>query len=101
MTSDSAIWASLPIPAFLIDGSDNIADVNSAGEGFLNASAKSVIGTPIWDQVAIDAPIEEALGAPARTARRFSSMTSTSAPAAGRRCNARCRSRRFSDTPAP
>ncbi|MDK3072845.1 ATP-binding protein [Sedimentitalea sp. JM2-8] len=62
MTSDSSIWASLPIPAFLIDGNDNIADVNSAGEGFLNASAKSVIGTPIWDQVAIDAPIEEAFG---------------------------------------
>lgn len=60
MISDAALWASLPIPAFLIDAEDCIADVNSAGEGFLNASRKSVIGCPIWDQIAIDAPIENA-----------------------------------------
>lgn len=61
MTSDGSIWASLPVPAFLIDSDDRIVDVNSAGEGFLNASAKSVIGLPVWDQIAVDAPIEEAL----------------------------------------
>lgn len=60
MTSDGAIWASLPVPAFLIDSADAILDVNSAGEGFLNASVKSLTGIPIWDQIAIDAPIEEA-----------------------------------------
>ncbi|SPJ29813.1 two-component system sensor histidine kinase NtrB [Falsiruegeria mediterranea] len=60
MTSDQSIWASLPVPAFLIDPEDRIADVNSAGEGFLNASKKAVEGTPVWDQIAIDAPIEEA-----------------------------------------
>ena len=59
MTSDQSIWASLPIPAFLLDTSDLIADVNSAGEGFLNASRKAVIGVPIWDLLAIDAPIEQ------------------------------------------
>jgi two-component system nitrogen regulation sensor histidine kinase GlnL len=61
VTSDGSIWASLPVPAFLIDSDDRIVDVNSAGEGFLNASAKSVIGLPVWDQIAVDAPIEEAL----------------------------------------
>ncbi len=60
MISDPVIWASLPVPAFLIDENDQIIDVNSAGEGFLNASKKSVVDTPVWDQVAIDAPIEEA-----------------------------------------
>ncbi len=60
MTSDHAIWASLPVPAFLIDDQDRISDVNSAGEGFLNASAKAITGHPVWDQIAIDAPIEEA-----------------------------------------
>ncbi len=60
MTADSAIWASLPVPAFLIDAQDRIVDTNSAGEGFLNASARSVQGSPVWDQIAIDAPIEEA-----------------------------------------
>ncbi|WP_171121604.1 MULTISPECIES: nitrogen regulation protein NR(II) [unclassified Ruegeria] len=60
MTSDQSIWASLPVPAFIIDAEDRITDVNSAGEGFLNASRKSVIGNPVWDQIAVDAPLEEA-----------------------------------------
>ncbi len=60
MISDPAIWNSLPVPAILIDAGDRIAAVNPAGEGFLNASAKSVAGTPVWDQVAVDAPIEAA-----------------------------------------
>lgn len=60
MTSDHAIWASLPVPAFLIDDQDLIVDVNSAGEGFLNASVKAITGNPVWDQIAIDAPIEHA-----------------------------------------
>jgi two-component system nitrogen regulation sensor histidine kinase GlnL len=60
MSVDDAIWTSLPVPAFLIDGSDLISDVNSAGEGFLNSSRKAAIGTPVWDQIAVDAPIEDA-----------------------------------------
>ena len=60
MIENSSLWASLPIPAFLIDAEDCIVDVNSAGEGFLNASRKSVLGHPVWDQIAIDAPIEDA-----------------------------------------
>ncbi|RBW57748.1 nitrogen regulation protein NR(II) [Ruegeria sp. A3M17] len=60
MTSDQNIWASLPVPAFIIDADDRITDVNSAGEGFLNASRNAVIGHPVWDQIAVDAPLEEA-----------------------------------------
>lgn len=60
MISDQTLWGSLPVPAFLIDATDRIIDVNSAGEGFLNLSSKSVQGSPVWDQIAIDAPIEEA-----------------------------------------
>ncbi|WP_299983062.1 nitrogen regulation protein NR(II) [uncultured Ruegeria sp.] len=60
MTSDQSIWTSLPVPAFVIDPDDRITDVNSAGEGFLNASRKAVIGHPVWDQIAVDAPLEEA-----------------------------------------
>lgn len=61
MNSDQSIWASLPVPAFIIDGDDRISDVNSAGEGFLNASRKSVLNAPVWDMIAVDAPLEEAL----------------------------------------
>ena len=60
MNSDANIWASLPVPAVLIAPDDTILDINSAAEGFLNASAKSVRGTPLWDQIAIDAPLEQA-----------------------------------------
>ncbi|MDP5216297.1 ATP-binding protein [Ruegeria sp. 2205SS24-7] len=60
MNTDPTIWASLPVPAFVISAEDRIEDTNSAGEGFLNASVKSVVGTPVWDLIAIDAPIEEA-----------------------------------------
>ena len=58
---DSALWASLPVPAFQIDASDRIGRVNPAGEDFLNASARSVEGQPVWDLISVDAPIENAL----------------------------------------
>ncbi|WP_424977435.1 two-component system sensor histidine kinase NtrB [Leisingera sp. S232] len=60
MMDSAALWASLPVPAFLIDAGDKIADVNAAGEGFLNTSRKALLGQPVWDTLAIDAPIEEA-----------------------------------------
>lgn len=59
MMSDANIWASLPVPAVLIAPNDTILDINSAAEGFLNVSAKSVRGAPLWDQIAIDAPLEQ------------------------------------------
>ncbi|SIS76680.1 two-component system, NtrC family, nitrogen regulation sensor histidine kinase GlnL [Roseivivax lentus] len=54
-----SLWSSLPIPALLIDASDNIADMNPAAEGFMNNSAKWITGQPIWDRLAVDAPIED------------------------------------------
>jgi len=64
--SERTLWASLPVPAILITREDRVADINAAAEGFLNASAKAVIGQPIWDMLAVDAPLEDAL-ARART----------------------------------
>ncbi len=61
MIVDGDIWASLPVPALLIDGNDRICDVNPAAEIFLNASARSLSGVPVWDQIAVDAPLEDAL----------------------------------------
>jgi two-component system nitrogen regulation sensor histidine kinase GlnL len=60
MNTDTSLWNSLPVPAILVDENDLIADLNSAGEGFFNASAKSLAGQPVWDRLAIDAPLEEA-----------------------------------------
>lgn len=61
MISDATLWMSLPVASVLIDDADKIAEINPAAEGFFNASAKSLIGIPIWDRLAVDAPIEEAL----------------------------------------
>ncbi|MCT8160429.1 two-component system sensor histidine kinase NtrB [Pseudoruegeria sp. SHC-113] len=53
------LWTSLPIPGLILDANDIISAVNPAAEGFLNLSGRSLIGTPVWDKVMIDAPLEE------------------------------------------
>lgn len=54
------VWASLPVPAFLLSADDKIADINPAAEQFLNTSAKTLRGAPVFDKLAIDAPLEGA-----------------------------------------
>lgn len=60
MNSDGAIWASLPVPTLIIGPDNQIVDINSAAEGFLNVSAKSVRDVPVWDQIAVNDPLEAA-----------------------------------------
>ena len=55
------IWASLPVPALLIDADGRVIEVNPAAEAFLNTSSRNMIGQPIWDRIYIDAPMEEAV----------------------------------------
>ncbi len=55
------IWASLPLPALLIDRDALIAEVNPAGEIFMNASVRTLIGQPVFDRLSIDAPMDEAI----------------------------------------
>lgn len=55
------VWASLPVPALLLDAQAKIVEVNPAGEAFMNASSRTLVGQPAWDRLAIDAPMEEAL----------------------------------------
>ncbi|MFN7223531.1 MAG: two-component system sensor histidine kinase NtrB [Paracoccaceae bacterium] len=54
------IWASLPVPALLIGPDGRITEVNPAGETFLNASSRNLMGQPVLDRLSIDAPMEEA-----------------------------------------
>ncbi len=58
---DGRIWAALPVPALILDETDRIVDINPAAEGFLMTSSKAIKGQPVWDRLAVDAPIEEAL----------------------------------------
>ena len=55
-----SIWASMPVPAFLLDPGDVISEVNPAAEQFLNASARSLRGQPVFDKLMIDAPLDDA-----------------------------------------
>lgn len=55
------IWTALPVPAFIIDPGDLIAEVNPAAEDFLNMSARGLRGQALLDALAIDAPLEDAL----------------------------------------
>lgn len=54
------LWTSLPMPALIVDAADRIADANPAAELFLNASARTLRGAPLFDRLSIDAPIETA-----------------------------------------
>jgi two-component system nitrogen regulation sensor histidine kinase GlnL len=54
------VWTSLPVPAFIVDGEDRIVDANPPAEQFLNTSAKQFKGHPVFDRLAIDAPLEDA-----------------------------------------
>jgi two-component system nitrogen regulation sensor histidine kinase GlnL len=44
----------------MIAPDDTIQDINPAAEGFLNASIKTIYGTPVWDLITVDYPLEEA-----------------------------------------
>ncbi|MEL6571034.1 MAG: ATP-binding protein [Pseudomonadota bacterium] len=71
MIADNALWASLPVPALLLDGDNVITASNGAAEAFLNLSSKSLIGANVWDKVMVDAPLENAF---ARTRRNRTSL---------------------------
>ncbi len=62
MSFPDNLWASLPLPALLLDPGDVICEVNSAAEDFLMTSARSLSGKPFFDRVRIDAPMDDALG---------------------------------------
>jgi len=61
VTGVGDLWASMPIPTIVIGPNDEIVDINSAAEGFFNSSIKAMAGAPLWDQLAVDAPLEESL----------------------------------------
>ncbi|HDR29762.1 two-component system sensor histidine kinase NtrB [Rhodovulum sp.] len=61
MTLDKdAIWTALPIPAFLLDAGDRIAAINPAAEIFTNATIRALRDAPVFDRLAVDAPLDDA-----------------------------------------
>ncbi|SEM16113.1 two-component system, NtrC family, nitrogen regulation sensor histidine kinase GlnL [Roseovarius azorensis] len=60
MSKDEAIWTSLPVPALELDEADRIVRINPAAEGFMMTSSRALAGQPVWDRLAVNAPLEEA-----------------------------------------
>ncbi|MDF1854176.1 ATP-binding protein [Pseudooceanicola sp.] len=66
--SENGIWASLPVPALLLDPEDRIVEINPAAEGFLNTSSRSIHGQQLWNRVMINSPLEDAFNRARETA---------------------------------
>lgn len=62
----AGLWASLPIAALIIGADAVIVAANPATETFLNASARSLIGTPLGQRLSFDALMATSSGAGAR-----------------------------------
>lgn len=56
-----AFWASLPVPALLVETGGTVVEVNPAAEVFLNLSTRSLKGHSLFERLHIDAPMEEAM----------------------------------------
>ena len=56
---NDALWGTLPVPALLVGADDRILEVNSAGESFLNASVRSLVGKRVLDRLHVDANIDD------------------------------------------
>jgi len=54
-----AIWASLPLPALVLDAHEQIAGVNPAAEQFFNSSAKLLCGIPVRQRLSVAFRLEE------------------------------------------
>ncbi|MCC6006365.1 MAG: PAS domain-containing sensor histidine kinase [Rhodobacteraceae bacterium] len=58
---DEIVWASLPIPALIVDGENRIVAVNVPAEAFLNASLRVLEGQPVGERLNADSVLEDSL----------------------------------------
>ena len=49
-----SIWSALPLPAIALDADDRVRAANGAAEGFLNRSARAVIGADLGDLLDVE-----------------------------------------------
>jgi two-component system nitrogen regulation sensor histidine kinase GlnL len=62
MTAPDAVWAALPMPAFILDAQDRIRAVNGPAEGFTNRSEKALGGREIGRLMSVEGGIGAATG---------------------------------------
>jgi two-component system nitrogen regulation sensor histidine kinase GlnL len=61
MPGNDRVWASLPMPALVLDEADRITALNPAAEAFLNATIRTLGDDLVYDRLAIDAAMEDIL----------------------------------------
>ncbi|MEM9248358.1 MAG: ATP-binding protein [Pseudomonadota bacterium] len=61
MPGDTRIWASLPMPALVLDGKDCVQALNPSAESYFNTTLRHLDGQPVYDALAIDAPVEDGI----------------------------------------
>lgn len=54
------LWASLPVPSFILGETDLVLMCNPAAEAFLNTSARSLMGHRFWELLSVDESIRKA-----------------------------------------
>ena len=58
---DAAIWAALPVPAFVLSSDDLIENANPVSETFLNRPARALVGQPLEAAVRFGTELGDAL----------------------------------------
>ena len=53
------VWMSIPLPSIVLNEDDIVVEVNPPGEGFLNASNKSLKNKSIWEIINIETFLED------------------------------------------
>jgi two-component system nitrogen regulation sensor histidine kinase GlnL len=94
-----SLWASLPVPALIVDAADRICDVNPAAETFLNARKSRSTGIPSGTRSSSMRRWRRRSAVSAPATPRCSSTPSTWAPAAASPSHATCRSRPWPTSP--
>ena len=54
LPAPDTVWASMPVPALIVDPEDRIGDINAAAELFLNISSRAITGTPVFEHATGD-----------------------------------------------
>jgi len=61
MADDARIWASLPVPAVVVDHANRIDRVNPSAEAFLNTTERGVRMAAVFDRFTFDTDLEDAM----------------------------------------
>ncbi len=66
------LWQALPMPAFILDADDRVAESNGQAENFLNRSSRAMSAHPLWELIDLEGGLAHAT---ARVRRNLAPLT--------------------------